>query len=156
MIALVVAYDKNKAIGKDGKMPWNIPGELKRYRELTTGNVIIMGRRTYQSVGCALPNRINIVITTTMDHIDGCIVAKSLQEAISLAGDKDIYISGGAGVYKEALDIVDVMYITKIDAEFEADTFFPDFDESLFVKTIGETYHEEETYTYVTYTRKQV
>jgi dihydrofolate reductase len=154
MIALVVAYDKNKAIGKDGKMPWNIPGELKRYRELTTGNTIIMGRRTYESVGYPLPNRVNIVITTTIDHIDGCIVAKSLDEAITLAGNDDIYISGGAGVYREALPLVEKMYITEIDAEYEADTFFPDFDESLFTKEIHETYYEEEKYTYVTYTRK--
>ena len=155
MIALVVAYDRNKAIGKDGKMPWNIPGELKRYRELTTGNAIVMGRRTYEAVGYPLPDRLNIVITSTIDHIDGCLVAGSLEEAIALAGENDVYISGGAGVYKEALDMVDVMYITEIDAVYDADTFFPDFDETLFEKTIEETYHEEETYTYVTYTRKQ-
>lgn len=153
MIALVVAYDRNRAIGKDGRMPWDIPGELKRYRELTTGNAVIMGRRTYESVGRPLPDRLNIVITTTISEIPGCVVARSLEEAISLAGDMDIYISGGANVYRDALDMVDVMYITEIDAEYEADTFFPEFDESLFTKTIGETFHEEETYTYLTYTR---
>ena len=154
MIALIVAYDKNKAIGLNGKMPWDIPGELKRYRELTTGNVIIMGRRTYEAVGKALPNRVNIVITTTVDELPGCIIARSLEEAIELAGDRDIYISGGAQVYKASLPIVEKMFITEIDAEFEADTFFPEFDESLFTKEVGETFYEEEVYTYVTYVRK--
>ncbi len=154
MISLVVAYDKNKAIGLNGKMPWDIPGELKRYRELTTGNVIIMGRKTYEAVGRPLPNRINIVITTTVDEIEGCLIARSLEEAITLAGDRDIYISGGAKVYEASLPFVEKMYITEIDAEYEADTFFPDFDENLFIKETGETYYEEETYTYVTYTRK--
>ncbi|MBR6800318.1 MAG: dihydrofolate reductase [Eubacteriaceae bacterium] len=154
MIALVVAYDKNKAIGKDGKMPWNIPGELKRYRELTTGHTIIMGRKTYEAVGYPLPNRTNIVISSTLTHLDGCIIARSFDEAIRLAGDDDIFISGGAEVYRQSLDIVEKMYITIIDAEYEADTFFPDFDESLFDVEYSETYYEEEKYTYLTYTRK--
>lgn len=153
MIALVVAMSKNRVIGNKGTIPWNIPGELKRFKELTTNNVVIMGRRTYEDIGRPLPNRENIIVSTTQTYQgDNIQTARSLQEAIELAGNKDIYIGGGARLYEEALPLVDKMYITEVDLEVEGDTFFPIFDESLFVKEIEEVYPE---YTYITYTRKK-
>lgn len=155
MIALVVAYSNNRVIGKDGTMPWNLEGELRRYRELTTGKVVIMGRRTYESIGKPLPNRLNIIVSTTQTYEgENCMTARSLPEAIELAGDQDIYISGGSRIYEESLPLVEKMYITEVDCEIEGDTFFPEFDESLFEKEINEHHEGEIPYTYVTYTRK--
>ena len=155
MIALIVAYAKNQVIGNKGCIPWKIKGEQKRFRELTTGNVVIMGRRSYEEIGNPLPNRTTIVVSSTK-QFDGenCLTAKSLSEAIQLAGDRDIYISGGARLYEEALPLVDKMYITEIELDVEGDTFFPTFDKEDYVKEIDEYFNGEISYTYVTYTRK--
>lgn len=156
MIALIVAYSRSRAIGLNGKMPWNIPGELKRFRTLTTGNAVVMGRRTFESIGCKpLPGRTNIVISSRPDYFaEGCLTARSLQEAIALAGEKDIYISGGAVVYQQALAMCEKLYITEIDADFDADTYFPEFDESLYIKETESVCEGPIPYAYVTYTRK--
>jgi len=155
MISLIVAYANNKVIGKDGMIPWKIKGEQRRFRELTTGNVVIMGRRSYEEIGKPLPNRITIVVSNTVSfEEEGCITAKSLEEALMLAGNRDVYISGGVRLYEEALPIVDKMYVTEIDYDIEGDTFFPEFDEKLFDKEINEEVEGEVPYKYVTYTRK--
>ena len=154
MIALIVAYTKNRVIGNKGCIPWKIKGEQKRFRELTTGNVVVMGRRSYEEIGRPLPNRTTIVISNTRNFdCENCMTARSLAEALELAGDRNIYISGGARLYEEALPLVEKMYITEIDAEIEGDTYFPVFDEALFVKEINERVEGEIPYTYVTYTR---
>ena len=159
MLALIVAYDKSKLIGKDGGMPWYIPGELKRFRSLTENNVVIMGRKTYESLGKPLPGRINIVLSRSkIFEGENVYTAKDLEEAIATAKekwpDKAIFIGGGAYLYRQVLDDVDVMHITEIDAEFEGDTYFPQFDENLFMKEINGRYTSTVPYTYVTYTRK--
>ena len=155
MVALIVAYTQNRVIGNQGCIPWKIKGEQKRFRELTTGNVVIMGRRSYEEIGRPLPNRTTIVVSNTKNFdAENCITAKSLAEALELAGDRKVYISGGARLYEEALPLVEKMYITEIDAEIEGDTFFPVFDESLYDKEINERFEGEIPYTYVTYTRK--
>lgn len=155
MTALIVAYAKNKVIGNKGCIPWKIKGEQRRFKELTTGNVVIMGRRSYEEIGRPLPDRTTIVVSNTK-NFDGenCLTAKSLTEAIELAGDRDVYISGGAKLYEEALPLVEKMYITEIDCDIEGDTYFPPFDENEFTKEINETFDGEIPYTYVTYTRK--
>lgn len=154
MIALIVAYANNQVIGNKGCIPWKIKGEQKRFRELTTGNVVIMGRRSYEEIGKPLPDRTTIVISSTKNfESENCLTAKSLSEAIELAGDKDIYISGGARLYEEALPLVEKMYITEIDYDVEGDTFFPAFDKEEFVKEINEHFDGEIPYTYVTYIR---
>lgn len=155
MIALVVAYAKNRVIGKDGRIPWNIDGEKTRFKNLTVNHVVIMGRKTYEEIGRPLPNRTTIVISKTKDFTaENCQTAKSLQEAIVLAGDEETYISGGAGIYEESLPLVEKMYITEIDAEIEGDTFFPEFEEDLFVKEIVRRVDGDIPYTFLTYTRK--
>lgn len=153
MISLIVAYAHGRVIGNKGRIPWKIKGEQKRFKELTTGNVVIMGRRTYEEIGKPLPNRMTIVVSSTMKASD-VYTAGSLREAIEIAGNRDIYISGGAGLYAEAIDIVDKMYITEIEADIEGDTFFPDFDEELFNKKTGEHFDGEIPYTYIEYTRR--
>lgn len=155
MIGLIVAYTNNRVIGNKGCIPWKIKGEQRRFRELTTGNVVIMGRRSYEEIGRPLPNRTTIVVSNTKNFdAENCMTAKSLQEAIELAGDRDMYISGGARLYEEALPLVEKMYITEIDCEIEGDTYFPEFDKELFEKEIDERVEGEIPYTYVTYTRK--
>ena len=156
MIALIVAYAKNQVIGNKGRIPWKIKGEQRRFKELTTGNVVIMGRRSYEEIGRPLPNRTTIVVSNTA-NFDGenCLTAKSLTEAIRLAGNKNIYISGGAKLYEEALPLVEKMYITEIDCDIEGDTYFPPFESDQFIKEINEKFEGEIPYTYVTYTRKQ-
>ncbi|MBQ4522090.1 MAG: dihydrofolate reductase [Lachnospiraceae bacterium] len=156
MIALIVAFAKNRVIGKNGKIPWSIKGEQKRFKKLTTGNVVIMGRKSYEEIGHPLPNRDTIVVSNTMNYdSEHCKTAKSLPEAIEMAGDRDIYISGGAGLYKEAMDLVDEMYITEIDMEVEGDTYFPEFNAEDYVKRIDETFDGEIPYSYVTYIKKK-
>lgn len=159
MIALIVAYTKNHVIGNEGKIPWRIKGEQRRFRELTTGNVVIMGRRSYEEIGHPLPNRFTVVVSNTAKfEAENCTTAASLPEAIKKAEElnpgKNIYISGGAGLYREAMDLVETMYITEVDAYIEGDTFFPEFDESLFDKTIDERVEGEIPFTYVTYKRR--
>lgn len=155
MIGLIVAYSKNRVIGNSGCIPWKIKGEQKRFKELTTGNVVIMGRRSYEEIGHPLPNRTTIVVSGTKNYdADNCITVKSLEEAVKIAGDRNVYISGGESLYKEALSIADKMYITEIELEVEGDTYFPEFDEALFDKEINQHFDGDIPYTYVTYTRK--
>ena len=158
MIAIIAAYDKNRLIGKDGGMPWYIPGELKRFRQLTEGNIVIMGRKTYESLGKPLPGRINIVLSRSKKFCgENLYTADSVEQALALASNwpqKDIFISGGANLYSQVMDSTDTMYITEIDAEFDGDTYFHVFDESLFTKEIQARYESTVPYTYVTYKRK--
>jgi len=161
MLALIVAYSKNRVIGYNGRIPWDIPTEKKRFRALTTGNVVIMGRRTFDEIGRPLPDRYTIVVSKTKAYeYPNCTTAQSLEHAIDIAREKfadtkDIYIAGGADLYKEAIELVDTMYITKIDDEFEGDTFFPWFDEADFEEYIEEVVKGDIPYTYVTYIRKR-
>ena len=154
MISLIVAYAKNHVIGNKGCIPWRIKGEQKRFKELTTGNVVIMGRRSYEEIGHPLPNRMNIIVSNTKRfEAENCMTASSLEEAIRLAGDREIFISGGARLYEEAMPLVEKMYVTEIECEIEGDTYFPDFDKEQFDKEIVERHDEGEIpYTYVTYT----
>ncbi len=155
MIALIAACAKNLVIGNKGCIPWKIKGEQKRFRELTAGNVVIMGRRSFEEIGRPLPDRTTIVVSGTRSfNGENCMTAKSLAEAIELAGNRDIYISGGARLYEEALPLVEKMYITEIDCEIEGDTYFPAFDQELFLKEIDERHEGKISYTYVTYTRR--
>ena len=157
MIALIVAYAKNRVIGNKGCIPWRIKGEQKRFKELTTGNVVIMGRRSYEEIGRPLPNRTTIVVSNTKKYeAENCMTAGSLAEAIEMAGGRDVFISGGARLYEEALPLVEKMYITEIDAIIEGDTYFPEFDQKQYVKEIEEEHDGEIPYTYVTYTRKDM
>lgn len=155
MISLIVAYAKNQVIGNAGRIPWKIKGEQRRFKELTTGNVVVMGRRSYEEIGKPLPNRLTIVISNTVNYTEeNVITARTLTEALDLAGDRHVFISGGARVYEEALPLVDKMYITEIDLVIEGDTYFPEFDHSLYVKEVNEKFDGDIPYEYITYTRR--
>lgn len=156
MVGLIVARSKNNVIGKNGEIPWRIKGEQKQFKELTTGNVVVMGRRSYEEIGHPLPNRKTIVVSRSKKYEgDNLQTACSVQEAIALAGEADIYIAGGFGLYEEAIPLVDVMYITEIDIEIEdGDVLFPKFDLNDFNVSIGETLGDDIKYTRTKYTRR--
>lgn len=156
MIGLIVARSKNNCIGKNGKIPWKIKGEQKQFKELTTGNVVVMGWNSYDEIGHPLPNRETIVISKSKKYVGRNIhTASSVKEAIELAKGKDVYIAGGYGVYKEAIPLVDVMYITEININIEqGDVFFPEFDENDFDITIEEMSEDNEQFTRKIYRRK--
>ena len=156
MIALIVAYTKNRVIGKEGQIPWKIKGEQLRFKELTTGQIVIFGRISYDEIGRPLPNRKTIVISKTKKYeAENCTTVESLEEALLLAQGQDVYISGGARLYEEALPLVDVMYITEIEAQIEGDRYFPEFNEEDFDKEIIRRVEGEIPYTYLTYKRKE-
>lgn len=127
--AIIVAMDKNRVIGKDGKMPWHIPGDLKNFRQLTMGNPIVMGRKTHQSIGKILDGRENVILTRNTDfECPGCVVLHSVEEVLRRYDGKTVYIIGGAEIYRQFLPIVNFLYITYIDDEVGGDTFFPKID----------------------------
>lgn len=161
MLALIVAFSKNRVIGKDGKIPWNIDGEKKRFKELTTGNIVIMGRHTYEEIGFPLPNRETIVVSRTKNFDqEHCITVKSLEGALEVAkknwDKKDVFVSGGEKLYEEALSFVERMYITEIEKVIEGDKYFPIFNEDAFEKEIIKYVDGEFPYTYYTYSRKEL
>ena len=157
MIALIVARSKNNVIGKDGRIPWFIKGELKQFKDLTTGHVVIMGRRSYEEIGRPLPNRKNIVVSNTKTFSgENLVTVGSLKEAIEISRGEDIFVGGGFRLFEEVLPIVDVMYITEVDTVIDGgDTFFPEFDASQFDMIVGETAGDDIKYTRTIYTRKQ-
>ena len=143
MISLIAAVAKNNVIGNKGHIPWDLPEDRQRFKELTLGSVLVMGRRTFEEIfekfGRGLPERETIVVSKNHDFAgEQFSTARSLEEAISFAKkqfpQKDIFICGGESIYKEAIakKLVEKMYITKVDLEPEGDTFFPQFDESEF------------------------
>jgi len=134
MISIIVAVGKNREIGSKNGLLWKIPGELKRFREITEGHPVIMGRKTYESIGRPLPNRTNIVITRNSDfYPKGVLVVKSLAEAIEKAktiDSKEIFVIGGGQIYAQALPLAHKLYLTLVNKTFlEADTFFPNYAE---------------------------
>ena len=135
MISIIVAVAKNGVIGKAGKMPWKIPGEQRQFKELTTGHVVIMGRKSFEEIGHPLPDRKNIVVSKTKVFSgENLITAKSLEEALTLAGKEEIFIAGGAELFQKALPLADRIYITYVDLEVpNADRFFPDFPEEKYM-----------------------
>lgn len=157
MIGLIVARSKNNVIGKNGEIPWKIKGEQKQFRELTTGNVVVMGRKSYEEIGHPLPNRKNIIVSKTQNFTgENLVTVGSLQEAIDISSGEKIYIAGGYGLFEEALPLVDTMYITEVDMVVEnGDVFFPEFDCDEFDVMIGETGGEDIKYTRTIYTRRK-
>ena len=125
-IAFVVAFDRNKVIGKDGGLPWRLPDDMRHVREITTGKPLIMGRRTYASIGRPLSGRTNIVLThDPAFHQEGVLTARTPEEALALAGDvPEVIVFGGAEVFRQFLPIADRIYLTQVDADVGGDTYF--------------------------------
>jgi dihydrofolate reductase len=130
--SLVVAMASNRVIGRDNALPWRLPADLAHFKKVTMGHPIVMGRRTYESIGKALPGRRNIVVTHNADfQAPGCIVVPSLEAAWKAAGDADeVCVIGGTSLFEETLPIADLIHLTEVEADVPGDTFFPEFDRS--------------------------
>ena len=129
MIRMIVARSKNGVIGKDNDLIWKIPEDLKYFKRVTTGKDVLMGRKTYESIGRPLPNRRNLILSREKSlSIDGCLIYNRIDEVISIFSD--IFVIGGSEVYKMMLPHADEIYITQIDKEFEGDTYFDDLDQN--------------------------
>ena len=161
-ISIIVAKAKNGVIGKDNQLIWRLSADLQLFKSHTTGHHIIMGRKTYESVGKPLPNRTSIVITNNQDFKvpEGHIVAHSLEEAIQLCIGKkldNVFIIGGAEIYKQALPIADELMVTEVNAMPDGDVFFPEIDKTIWKETSRENFKADENnkydYSFVTFER---
>lgn len=128
--SIIVAMDKNRVIGKDNKLPWRLPRELQYVKQVTMGHALIIGRKNFESIGRALPGRRNIILTRDQSyHMEGCETSHSVEEVFQLCKEEEeIFIFGGAEIYKLFLPYTDKIYMTKIDHEFEGDTYFPEIN----------------------------
>ncbi len=153
-ISIIVAAAANQAIGKDNQLLWHLPNDLRFFKKTTSGHPIIMGRKTYESVGKPLPNRRNIIISRQPEYnATGVETVHSLDEAITLAGQTpeeltDIFIVGGAEIYRAALPITDRIYLTRVHANLLADTYFPQFDSSEWKLISREDHPADEKHAY--------
>lgn len=159
-ISIIAAMAENRVIGLSNKMPWHLPADLKHFKALTVGKSIIMGRNTFESIGKALPQRRNIVVTRNPDYqAEGCDIAHSLDDALTLcANEAEIMIIGGAQLYQQCLPIATRMYLTIIHHRFEGDTYFPEFDKNHWQVAHHEK-HDPDTknpynYTFLTYQKR--
>lgn len=130
-ISLVCAMDKNRLIGNNNQLPWHLPADLALFKKTTLGKPIIMGRKTFDSIGKALPGRQNIVITSNQSWTaEGCDIANSIDQAVDLAGDSaEIMLIGGASLYQQTIDRAACLYLTLINGEFSGDTWFPEINQ---------------------------
>lgn len=142
-LSMIVAVADNGVIGKDNSLPWRLSADLKRFKSLTTGHHLLMGRKTFQSIGRPLPNRTTIVLSRGAPELpDGVLSASSLAEAIDIAkeaGETEAFVAGGATIYRDALSLADRLYLTRVQGEFEGDTRFPDWDRRKWVLVSMET-----------------
>ncbi len=133
IVSIIAAMDRKRGIGVDNRLPWRLSADLKRFRELTMGHHIIVGRKTFESIGKPLPGRRMIVVTRDRSYkSEGCDIADSIEDAITLAserGESEVFICGGAEIYAQSIKVTDRMYLSLVDAEVLADTFFPEFDD---------------------------
>lgn len=146
MISMIAAMDRGRVIGKDGGMPWSLPGDLAFFKETTLHKTVVMGRKTFESIGRPLPKRRNIVLTrnSSFSH-EGIEALSDMNEILALAAeDEEVVIMGGAELYEMFLPYAARMYLTRIDAEFEGDTFFPAFDEKEWAVTAEKTGQTDE------------
>jgi dihydrofolate reductase len=159
MITVIAAIAKNNALGKDNDLIWYLPADLKRFKKVTTGHYILMGRNTFESIGKPLPNRTTIIITRNKNYYkEGCLIAGSIEEAIELAKEEaQLFIIGGAQIYKEimAKDLADQLDITLVHSEFDADVYFPEIDAKVWKEAVREDFKADEKndydYSFISY-----
>ncbi len=146
IISILVAMDKNGVIGRDGDLPWRLPADLRRVKALTTGNTIIMGRKTFDSIGRPLPNRRSIVISRdTSLYIEGAEVVHSLEAALERAqGDDEIFVFGGAEIFRLTLPLAQRLYLTRVHAQVEGDVHFPNWHPEAWERTEDRSFPADE------------
>jgi dihydrofolate reductase len=146
MTTIVVAMGEKNEIGADNQLLWHLPKDLKHFKDLTSGHPIIMGRKTYESIGKALPNRTNIVISRKKNWFEeGILIVGSIKEAVKFAKkiDENIFIIGGGNIYEQTMEVADKLEVTLVKAQLEADTFFPKIDRKIW-KLTDEVFHEKD------------
>jgi len=162
IVSMITAMDQNRLIGKDNALPWKIPADLQFFKKVTMSKPIIMGRKTFESIGRPLPGRQNIIITRDHDYrAEGCDIAYSTEQALKLAENaEEVMIIGGANIYQQFLERCDRLYITKVKAAFEGDAWFPEFDESQWLETEKEDHLADEKneadYSFVVLNKKSI
>lgn len=163
-ISLVAAIGENRELGKDNKLPWNLPEDLEHFRTITNGHPIIMGRKTFESIGRVLPNRTNIIVTRDVSFkVNGAMIVHSLKEAIVISRQQltanykllttnknEVFIIGGGQIFKEAISFADRLYLTIVHKSFDADTFFPEYKE--FSKVVEKEDHKSNGFEYTFFT----
>lgn len=150
MLSMIVAAAENNAIGKDNKLLWHLPDDLKHFKNTTKGHHIIMGRKTFESNGRPLPKRTNIIITKNKDFTaDGCLIVHSMDEALEIAkNDNEPFIIGGETIYRQAMPLAERIYLTRVHTEIEGDTFFPEIDENEWEEKSREYHEKDEKHPY--------
>ena len=159
ILSLIAAMDNNRLIGKDNSLPWHMPADLQHFKSVTMSKPILMGRKTYDSIGRPLPGRCNIVLTRSDAEIEGVTTVHSIEEAISVANDvEEVMVIGGSSIYELVLPKVKRMYLSFVDGEFDGDAWFPEFDEDDWEITEEKTLQPDEKNThscrFVTFQRK--
>lgn len=160
-VSLIVAMARNRVIGRNNTLPWHLPADLKHFKALTMGHHIVMGRKTYESIGKALPGRISVVVTRNRTlKIDDCIVVHSLPEAIAACeNDAEIFIVGGAELFAQTLSLAYTLHVTEIQQDVAGDTYFPAFDKKQWREMAREQYSQEIpqplAYHFITYQRSE-
>lgn len=162
MITIIAAIANNNALGKNNDLIWHLPADLKRFKKITSGHHIIMGRNTYESIGKPLPNRTTIIITRNNEYkADGCIIVNSIDEALSTVNnDENVFIIGGAQIYEQAIALADTLDITEVHADFDADVFFPKIDVAVWEETKREFFNADDKniydYSFVSYKKRRL
>lgn len=161
MLTMIAAAAENNALGKDNELVWHLPDDFKRFKRLTSGHHIIMGRKTFESFPELLPDRTHVIITRKEDYQpEGTVVVNSLEEAIRVSKlDEQPFLIGGGEIYRLGMDTADKIELTRVHGEFDADTFFPEIDENKW-KLVKEQFHEKDekhnySFTYLTYERRE-
>lgn len=131
ILSAIVAHDKNFLIGGDNKLLWHLPEDLKRFKKITRGHTVIMGRKTFESIGKPLPNRLNIVLTTDKNYkAEGCLVFNDMLDVLmEVLNDAEVFVIGGGEIYKQLFPITNRIYTTLVDGDFKGDTYFPEYSE---------------------------
>jgi len=148
IVSLIVATDRQGGIGIEGRLPWHLPADLKRFRELTMGHHLIVGRKTFDSIGKALPGRQMIIVTRDRSfQAKDCLVAHSVEEALQLArgrGEDEVFVGGGGEIYAQSLALADRIYLTIVEAEVKADAFFPELGVGEWIERTSESHSVDE------------
>lgn len=160
-LSIIAAMASNRAIGIRNTLPWRLPDDLQRFKALTMGHHIVMGRKTYDSIGKPLPGRDTVIVTRNIDYaVPGCIAVNSIEAALTVShGDSEVFFVGGADLYRQALPIAHRIYLTEIQRVFDGDAFFPEFDLSMWKESTREIHqangNQDFEYHFVVYDRKQ-
>lgn len=162
IVSIIAAASENNVIGRKGRLPWSLPADMKRMKNLTMGHPLIMGRKTHESIGRALPGRRNIVVTRRKTAYPGCEVAASMDEALAAAESDpsgEAFVFGGGEIYRQAIEVADRIYLTRVCATVDGDAFFPEIDASKWKEIAREDHpadvENEHPFSFITYERRR-